>query len=401
MLVRSVTAPVSARSGPGTGNDAAAQSTSSATPAGGEKASQARLVDQEFFRRVDRNADQDVRYGLRVAAGYAWRLIVVIVAVYGIFIILGRIQFVGVALFVGMVLSALLRPIADRLNNFLPRGLSVALSLLLGLAIVAAVFAFIAGSVAGQSATLTAQFSNGVAEIERWLRNGPLHMTSSQLSSGVVQARTWLSVHQGTLVGQALGQAGVALEVLTGLALSIFCSIFFIHGGDRMWMWFLGQTPITARDKLDRAGRAGWGTFASYTRGILIVAATNALLVCMALLVLRVPLALPLALLVFFATFIPIIGAPIALAVATVVALAGRGPVIALFVLILIVVIGQIEGHVLQPLVMSRAVAIHPVVVALSVACGTVLAGIIGAIVAVPLVSVGWAVRRTLRTVDA
>jgi predicted PurR-regulated permease PerM len=348
-----------------------------------------------------RNADQEVRYVLRVAAGYAWRLIVVAVAVYGIFVFLGRIQLVGVAVFVGLVISALLRPIADRLSLVLPRGPAVALSLLLGIALVAGVFTFIASSVAGQSATLAAQFGNGVNEIERWLRNGPFHMSSAQLGGGIEQARGWIAAHQGTLVGQALGQAGVALEVLAGLALSIFCSIFFINGGDRMWVWFLGQTPPSVREKIDLAGRAGWETFAGYTRGILIVAATNASLVCLALLVLRVPLAFPLALLVFFASFIPIIGAPLALAVATVVALAGRGPLIAVFVLVLIVLIGQLEGHVLQPLVMSRAVAIHPVVVAISVACGTVLAGIIGAVVAVPLVSVAWAVRRTLRSINA
>lgn len=344
-----------------------------------------------------RNADLEVRYGLRVAAGYAWRFIVVAIAVYAIFIVLGRIKFVGVALFVGLVISALLRPVADRLNRFLPRGLAVAVAMLLGVALVAGVFTFIISSVAGQSATLTAQFSDGVTEIEHWLQNGPLHMSSAQLSSAADQARSWLSEHQGTLVGQAVGQAGVAVEVLTGMALAIFCAIFFIGGGDRMWTWFLGQVPHTVRVELDRAGRAGWGTFAGYTRGIVIVAASNATLVCAALLILRVPLALPLSLLVFFATFLPVIGAPLALAVATVVALAGRGPIIALCVLVLIVVIGQFEGHVLQPLVMSRAVAIHPVVVVVSVACGTVLAGIIGAVVAVPLVSVAWAVRQTLR----
>lgn len=347
-----------------------------------------------------RNADQEVRYGLRVAAGYAWRLIVVAVAVYAIFVLLGRVQFVGVALFVGLVITALLRPVADRLNRLLPRGLAVMLSLLLGLLLVAGVVTFIVRSVAGQSATLGAQFSDGVNEIERWLRQGPFHMSSAQLSGGIDQARSWLSAHQGTLVGQALGQASVAFEVLTGLALAIFCSIFFISGGDRMWTWFLHQVPRTVRDDLDRAGRAGWGTFAGYTRGIVIVAASNAALVCVALLVLRVPLALPLSLLVFFATFVPIVGAPLALAVATVVALAGRGSLIALCVLVLIVVIGQFEGHVLQPLVMSRAVAIHPVVVVVSVASGTVLAGIIGAIIAVPMVSVAWSIRRTLRVED-
>lgn len=343
------------------------------------------------------NADQEVRYGLRVAAGYAWRFIVVIIAVYGVFVVLGRIQFVAVAVFVGLVITALLRPVADRLNQLLPRGLAVPLSLLLGLALVGVVFTFIISSVAGQSSSLAAQFSTGVTDIERWLRTGPLHVSSAQLSSGVDQARAWLSDHQGALLGQAVGRAGTAFEVLTGLAVAVFCSIFFIHSGDRMWAWFLGEVPPTVRRRLDVAGRAGWDTFAGYTRGIVIVAGTNAALVCMALLVLHVPLALPLSLLVFFATFLPIIGAPLALAVATVVALAARGPLVAIFVLVLIVVIGQLEGHVLQPLVMSRAVSIHPVVVVLSVACGTVLAGIIGAIVAVPLVSVAWAVRRSLR----
>src|SRR5664280_1496472 len=271
---------------------------------------------------------------------------------------------------------------------------------LAGVVFVAGVFAFIATSVAGQSATLSAQLSNGVNEIDQWLRRGPLHLSSSQLSGAVDQARLWISGHQAALIGQALGQASFALEVLTGFALAVFCSIFFIHSGDRMWAWFLRETPRTMRAKVDIAGRAAWETFAGYTRGIVIVAATNALLVCLALLGLRVPLALPLALLVFFATFIPIIGAPIALAVATVVALAGRGPLVALLVLVLIAVIGQIEGHVLQPLVMSRAVAIHPIVVALAVGCGTVLAGLVGAIIAVPLVSVAWSVNRKLRPIE-
>ena len=347
-----------------------------------------------------RNADQDVRYGVRVAAGYAWRLIAITIAVYGIFIFLGRIQLVGIAVFVGLVISALLRPVADRLELVLPRALAVAVAVLTGVVFVAGVFAFIATSVAGQSATLSAQLSNGVNEIDQWLRRGPLHLSSSQLSGAVDQARLWISGHQAALIGQALGQASFALEVLTGFALAVFCSIFFIHSGDRMWAWFLRETPPTMRAKIDIAGRAAWETFAGYTRGIVIVAATNALLVCLALLGLRVPLALPLALLVFFATFIPIIGAPIALAVATVVALAGRGPLVALLVLVLIAVIGQIDGHVLQPLVMSRAVAIHPIVVALAVGCGTVLAGLVGAIIAVPLVSVAWAVNRKLRPIE-
>ena len=177
----------------------------------------------------------------------------------------------------------------------------------------------------------------------------------------------------------------------------MFCSVFFLNSGPRIWDWLLTQTGGSSRS-WDGAARAGWATFAGYTRGIVIIAATNAALVCVALLIMRVPLALPLAMLTFFATFIPLIGAPIALFVATLVALAARGPLIALLVLALIVLIGQIEGHLLQPLVMSRAVNIHPLAVALTVACGTVLAGVIGAVVAVPLVAVTWTVWTTLRT---
>lgn len=145
------------------------------------------------------------------------------------------------------------------------------------------------------------------------------------------------------------------------------------------------------------AGRAAWRTFTGYTHGIVLVAATNAVLVGLALWLLGVPLAVPLALLEFVAAFVPLIGSPIALAVAAVVALASQGPVVALIVIGLIVVMGQIEGHLLHPLVMSWAVRLHPLVVAISVIAGSIAAGIVGAVVAVPLVSVVWSVHTALR----
>lgn len=341
--------------------------------------------------------DHDVRRGLRVAAGYSWRLIVIGIAVYAVFLLLGRLQFVAIAVFVGLVLAALLRPLADLLDRVLPRGLAVALSLLLALVVIAGIFTFIGASVAGSWSGLSAQFSGGVAEIQRWLTQGPLHLRSADLTRLVEQGRSWIGQHRGALIGQLAGGAGVAAEIFAGMALAVFCAIFFIHSGDRMWAWFLDQLPDGPRGRWDSAGRAGWTTFAGYTRGIVVVAATNGALVGIALGILRVPLALPLALLVFFATFIPLVGAPVALAVATVVALAARGPWIAIAVLVLIVIIGQLEGHVLQPLVMSRAVHLHPVAVGLAVASGTVLAGTIGAVVAVPLIAVGWSVARQLR----
>ena len=338
-----------------------------------------------------------MHHGLRVAAAYAWRLIVVAVAIYLIFVALARLTLVAVAVFVGLVITALLRPLVDLLSRKLPRALAVALTLLLTIVAIGGIFTFVADSVAGQTSKLSAQFINGLNEIERSLAGAPFHIRAVDLTQVGQQIRGWVTQNGGSLAGRALGGAGVAAEVLTGLALAVFCSVFFLNSGTRIWEWLLRQVGENNR-RWDGAARAGWATFAGYTRGIVIIAATNAALVCVALLILQVPLALPLALLTFFATFIPLIGAPIALFVATLVALAARGPLIALLVLALIVVIGQIEGHLLQPLVMSRAVNIHPLAVALSVACGTVLYGVIGAVVAVPIVAVTWTVWTALRT---
>lgn len=340
--------------------------------------------------------EEEVRYGIRVAAAYAWRLIVLAVAVYLIFVVLAKLTLVAVAVFVGLVITALLRPLVDLLSRKVPRALSVAAALLLTIVAIGAIFTFVADSVAGQSAKLSNQFVSGLNEIERSLAGAPFHIRAVDLTQLGKQARAWVTQNGGSLAGQALGGASVAAEVLTGLALAVFCSVFFLSSGTRIWTWLLDQTAGISH-RWDGAARAGWATFAGYTRGIVIIAATNAALVCVALLILRVPLALPLALLTFFATFIPLIGAPIALFVATLVALAARGPLIALLVLALIVVIGQIEGNLLQPLVMGRAVNIHPLVVALAVASGTVVAGVIGAVVSVPLVAVTWTVWTALR----
>jgi predicted PurR-regulated permease PerM len=347
-------------------------------------------------RRPGSAPDDSVHFGLRVAAGYAWRLVVVAVAVYLVFVVVGALAFVAVAVFAGLVITALLRPAVDVIARAVPRGLAVLTALLLTALALGGVVTFIANSVAGQSARLSAQFGHGVADLERSLAGAPLHLRAVDLSRLGEQARTWVTANTASLAGQALGGAGVAVELLTGLVLAVFCSIFFLGSGDRIWAWVSVQVG-GGRHRWDAAARAAWVAFAGYTRGVVIIAATNAVLVCLALLMLRVPLALPLALLVFFAAFIPLVGSPIALAVATLVALAARGPLTAVLVVALTVVIGQFEGHVLQPLVMSRAVNLHPLAVVLSVASGTVLGGVIGAVVAVPLVAVAWRTWTVLR----
>ncbi|MER7841052.1 AI-2E family transporter [Streptomyces sp. NPDC096040] len=337
--------------------------------------------------------------GLRIAGAYAWRLIVLGIVVYGVFIVLGRFQLIAVALFLGLVITSVLRPFTDLLSRWLPRPLSVAVSLVGSICVFFGLLALVGDAVAQESATLADEFRGGIHRIEVWLQRPPFRLGPGALSHLQQQIVNYIQAHRSNLASRALSGFGTLVELITGGALALFASVFFISSGERLWAWTSRELlPAGARTAWDRAGHAAWRTFAGYTRGIIIVAATNAVLVGIALLVLRVPLALPLTLLEFFAAFIPLIGSPVALSVATVVALAGRGPLTAVAVLVLIVVIGQLEGHVLHPLVMSWAVRLHPLVVAVSVIAGSIVAGVIGAVVAVPFISVVWAVVRALRT---
>ncbi|MEV5787523.1 AI-2E family transporter [Streptomyces sp. NPDC048448] len=372
-------------------------------PVGGVGAvTRARTAGTAARRGGDRDSvAADVTSGLRVTAGYAWRLLVLGAAAYACFKILGRLQLVAVALFLALVVTSVLRPAANLLARWLPRGLATAVSLVGSVVVVLGLLALVGGLVAGESGRLGEEFAGGAGRIERWLEGSPFHVDHAALANLQDKATAYLSQHRSALLSSALSGAGRVLEVLAGGVLALFCSLFFIHSGERFWHWFQALLPERARDPWDRAGRAAWRTFAGYTRGIIIVAATNAVVVGIALFLLGVPLALPLMLLEFFAAFVPLVGSPVALAVATVVALASRGPVVALVVLALIVVVGQLEGHVLHPLVLSWAVRLHPVVVALSVIAGGVLAGVIGAVVAVPMVSVAWSVFGALRAPPA
>ncbi|MFE4257711.1 AI-2E family transporter [Streptomyces sp. NPDC056883] len=335
--------------------------------------------------------------GLRTAAGYAWRLLVVGAAAYAVFAVLGRFHEIALALFLGLVAAAMLRPPAGLLARVMPRGLAVACALIGSMILVLGALALVGEAVAGEWPALVREFRDGLGRIQSWLQGPPFRLDAHALSDAQSKIGDYLSSHRSTLLSTALSGAGRVVVVFTVAALGLFCSVFFTYSGDRQWNWFCAQLPEGARERVAVAGRAAWRTFTGYTHGIVLVAGTNAVLVGVALYLLGVPLAVPLALLEFVAAFVPLIGSPVALGVAAVVALASKGPLVAALVVALIVVIGQIEGHLLHPLVMSWAVRLHPMVVALSVVAGAIAAGIVGAVVAVPLVSVAWSVHQALR----
>lgn len=341
-------------------------------------------------------AETHVPHWLRTAAAYSWRILAVGIVVRATFSVLGQYHRIAVAVFLGLVLTAVLRPVATLFARVMPRALAVAASLIGGIVLVLGVLTLVGETVAGQRTGLEREFVAGIDRIERRLEDPPFRLAPAVFDDLQSRIGEILSSHRSAIISTALSGVSRLLDVLTVLALALFCAVFFMHSGDRQWRWLCNQLPAVARDRVTVAGGAAWRTFTGYTHGILLVAVTNAVLVGLALFALGVPLALPLALLEFFAAFIPLIGSPIALAVAAVVALASKGPFIALVVVALIVVIGQIEGHLLHPIVMSWAVRLHPVVVALSVVGGAVAAGVIGAVVAVPMVAVVWSVYQAL-----
>ncbi|MFF2045890.1 AI-2E family transporter [Kitasatospora sp. NPDC058170] len=334
---------------------------------------------------------------LRRLSDYAWRLLVVAVAGYLVLTVLGRFHLITLAAFLALVITSVIRPVVDLAARAVPRPLAVLIGLAVAILVPAGLLTLIGESVADDVDRLTREFQGGLDRLERVLQGPPLHLDPTVFDDLQHKISDFAAKHRSTLISTAVSGAHRVVEVATGAALALFMSVFFLHSGERMWRWTASQLPPAAADHLDRGGRAAWRTFAGYTRGIFIVAASNAVMVGIALFLLGVPLALPLTVLEFLASFVPLVGSPVAMLVASLVALAARGPVTAIVVLLLIVVIGQIEGHLLHPLVMSRAVSLHPVVVAVAVLAGSIAAGVIGAVVAVPAASVAWSVYAELR----
>ena len=334
---------------------------------------------------------------LRQVSDYAWRLLLLAVVGYVLFLAVLRFELIFIALFIALILTSLMRPPVHVLSKVMPRSLAMLVTALIGIGLIGGLFWLVGNSVADEWNGLGTEFRGGINQIEKYLEKKPFKVDPSTLSNLQGKLTSYISSHRTTLISEALNSAGRIVDVLTVLALAVFCSIFFASSGDKMWHWFQNQLPAHVRPTWQRCGHAAWHSFSGYTRGIILVSAANAVMVGVALWILGVPLVLPLIILEFVASFIPLAGSPIAMTVATVVALASRGVTTAVIVLVLIVVFGQIEGHVLQPFVMGWSVQLHPVAVAIAVIAGTISAGLLGAVVAVPLVSIGWAVIRELR----
>ncbi len=355
--------------------------------------------------RLEENGDGAPRW-MRKAAGISWRLLVILAVVVVLVYATARIQMVFVAVFLALVFTSVLRPLVNLLDRWIPRPLAVLASLLTSILFIGGIVAFVVQSVRGQWQDLSEEFSAGIQDLLGQLEHLPfgLSVTNEQIQQWITQGEQWIEENQQDLINRAASGAaegaGSLFEVFAILAIATFCTVFFLARGSQMWAWFINQLPARVREKWVVGGEVAWYTFSGFARGTVLVALADGILAAIILTVLGVPLAAPLAVLVFIGAFIPLVGAPAAMVVAMIVALATQGPLIAIVVGIGIALIGQFEGHVLQPLIMGKQVSLHPVAVALSVTTGTLVAGILGAVIVIPIVAVIWAVYAKLHQLD-
>lgn len=333
--------------------------------------------------------DAEVPHSLRIAGAWSWRLIVVGVVGWALLRFIGIISIVVIPLAIALLLSALLAPaVGWLLRAKLPRSLATFLVLVCGIGAVAGTLTLVVNQFVAGLPDLAENASKGILQIQTWARTGPLHLSDAQVDSAVESGRNWLNANTSSLTATGVATAATLAEVFTGAALVLFATFFFLRDGRKIWRFLVRLFPVNARWQLSDAGDASWATLGAYVRATVLVAFIDAVGIGVLLVIFRVPFPFPLAALVFLGAFIPIVGASVSGAVAALVALVDRGWVIALVILGGVIVVQQIEGHILQPLIMGRAVAIHPLVVIIGIASGVVLAGIVGALVAVPLIAV-------------
>jgi predicted PurR-regulated permease PerM len=337
---------------------------------------------------VDSVADESVSPLVRKAAAWAWRLLVILAAIVALLWAVKRLEILFVPVALATMLAALLMPVVDFLDRRgAPRGGAVALVLLGGIAVVGGILAFVVSQFVEGAPALVDQVSTSIKGVGDWLTQGPLHINQQQIDSARKSAIEALQNNQEKLTSGALSTAGTVTEIVTGALLVLFTLIFVLHGGRHIFAFVTKIFPTDVRERVRDAGRAGFHSLIGYVRATFLVALVDAVGIGTGLAIMSVPLALPLASLVFLGAFVPLVGAVVAGFLAVVVALIAKGLLYALITLGLIIAVQQLEGHVLQPLVMGRAVSIHPLAVVLAIAGGSVLAGIVGALLAVPAVA--------------
>lgn len=366
-----------------TRDDESSFSTPAAPPA-----PSAEPVDASDERRIQ----EDIPWGVRIAAAWSWRVLLVLAFTGVLLWLLSFVKLLIIPLLVAALLATLLRPVHDFLRRLkFPALLASISSILLLLAVVNGLLYLVGQELVQGFAEMTDQVRTGVLELVRMAEDAGQQLgvtvSTEEFDQWLQQAQQYLQDNSSTLLGGAVSIGSTAGNIVVGLILSLFTLIFFLADGERLWRFAVEFVPSKFRPAVHGAGRTGWTALGSYVRVQVFVAAVDAVGIGIGAQLLGVPLALPVAVLVFLGSFIPVVGAVVTGAIAIILALVANGPINALLMLGVVLLVQQIESNVLQPIVMGKAVRLHPLAVVLAVTAGTTLLGIVGALFAVPVLA--------------
>ncbi|ACZ20770.1 predicted permease [Sanguibacter keddieii DSM 10542] len=338
-----------------------------------------------------RDADSAVvTPAVQAAASWSWRFLAIAAALAVAFSLVAYLKVVIIPVAVALLLTVLLQPVAAFLRRrarFSPM-LAAATSVVLLIAAITLLVVVAGRSIVSGISDLSDKAVEGFQQALTWLAEGPLHIDNESLSEYLDSGLDALQENSSALLSGALSVTTTVGQVLAGSIIALFCTLFFLKDGRSIWGWLVGLLPRSTRERTHQAGRRGFVTLASYARTQILVAFIDSIGIGLGAAIIGVPLALPLGVLVFVGSFIPFVGAIVTGAMAVLVALVALGPVQALIMLAVVLLVQQIEGNVLQPWLMGHAVSLHPVAVLLVVTTGTLTAGIVGALFAVPIAAV-------------
>lgn len=335
---------------------------------------------------------------LEAAAGWAWRLLALGAVVYFLGVLARKLELALLPLLTALLLTALLQPVNTRLRRArLGRGGAAVVTVLLAIAVLGGVGVFVVNRAVAGYPQLVNEIESLVTKTQDWLVNGPLQLDRSSVSNVGSRLVSYLRSQQGQLLSSAVSAGRVALDIVTSLVLTLFLTIFLLYDGRRIFQWLTGAFAARTRARVDVVGERMWATVSGYVSGTFLVALFHGVVMGVTLTIVGVPLVAPLALLTFLGGFVPLIGVVVFGGLAVLVTLVSKGVTAGLVVLVVLLVENQVESHVLQPFVVGRHVSLHPMAIALTLACGALIAGLPGAIFGVPLVAALNAAGKALR----
>jgi predicted PurR-regulated permease PerM len=301
-----------------------------------------------------------------------------------------QLKLVVIPVLIALIVASALQPLMRALVKVMPRSLAAVLSLLAGVILFGGIITFAVVQVQSQYSALQKSVSNGIDQVGDFITNGPIDISAAQIESArkaLIGFVTSAQFGSGALAG-----VSAAVSLITGVVLAVIVLFYFLKDGPQIWAFLISPFNPELHAKARRAGDSAVQSLGGYVRGTSIVAFVDALFIGIAMVILRVPLAIPLAIVVFIGAFIPLVGATVAGVIAALVTLVTVDLSSAIVVAIVVIVVQQLEGNFLSPVVLGRSLKLHGLVVLLALTVGTILGGIVGTLLSVPTAAVAWAV---------